>query len=112
MKIGDKLYCHTDFYGLITGELLYTSGNEYTICDVSDPEDIISITSNIINGFATISLDTGTDTHHYHHYNFYMSKSYENDFYYSNDRPHHYYGTHFHSTKEYRKLKLKKLNEV
>jgi len=88
MKVGDKLYCHKDYIGVITGEHIYTAGHVYVIKYCSDEKN-------------EISISTGKFHIDYRTYKVSKSLPYER----------FYYGGWFHTEKEYRKLKLEKLNE-
>jgi len=91
MKVGDKLYCYFDGVGGdddITNIYL-TIGKVYVVSEIHDTNDF--------NGLMLLTInDVGGD-----------------DWYNINDECHvWYYGKFFYNDRQYRKVKLKILNEI
>jgi hypothetical protein len=82
MKVGDKLYCHREFH-LEDENKWFTVGKIYIVIDIIDDSLIIEDDEEDGNAFSYKS---------------------------SNDWK--YFGDYFYSNKDYRKEKLKKLNQM
>lgn len=82
MKVGNKLYCHTEFH-LENETKWFTVGKIYTVIDIIDDSLIIKDDEEDGNAFS-----------------------------YKSPKDWKYFGDYFYSNKNYRKEKLKKLNQI